>query len=252
MVIQQIRNATLKIEFGKITFLIDPWFQDQGTGFSAKAVRPEMQGVKCPMNALPDSPESILRDVDYCLVTHLHFDHFSADYLPRDLRIIVQNHKDTEKIREMGFENVVAFESEVLTIGCVAIHKTKAIHGDSKDVVEKMGEVCGYVFEAPEEKCLYLAADTIYCTEVEQTIRKYHPGAIILNCCEATTPLGRLIMNLPDIEKVCQAAPQTIVIASHLDSVNHALLTRKDIIALANERNLSGIRVPEDGERIIL
>lgn len=22
---------------------------------------------------------------DYCLVTHLHFDHFSPDYLPRDL-----------------------------------------------------------------------------------------------------------------------------------------------------------------------
>lgn len=40
------------------------------------------------------------------------------------------------------------------------------------------------------EKCLYLAADTIYCTEAGQTIRKYHPEAIILNCCEATTPLG--------------------------------------------------------------
>ena len=74
----------------------------------------------------------------------------------------------------------------------------------------------------------------------------------IQNCCEATTPLGRLIMNLPDIEKVCQAAPQTIVIASHLDSVNHALLTRKNIIAFANERSLSGIRVPEDGESIVL
>ena len=58
--------------------------------------------------------------------------------------------------------------------------------------------------------------------------------------------------NLSDIEKVCQAAPQTIVIASHLDSVNHALLTRKDIIAFANERNLSGIRVPEDGESIVV
>ena len=43
-----------------------------------------------------------------------------------------------------------------------------------------MGEVCGYVFEAPGEKCLYLAADTIYCTEVEQTIRKYYPEAGIL------------------------------------------------------------------------
>lgn len=252
MVIQQIRNATLKIEYVDNTFLIDPWLQDQGTGFSAKAVRPEKQGIRCPMNALPDSPEGILRGVDYCLVTHLHFDHFSADYLPRNLRIIAQNHEDAEKIREMGFENAVAFESEFLNIGGVVIHKTKAIHGDSDKAVEKMGEVCGYVFEAPGEKCLYLAADTIYCTEVEQTIRTYHPGAIILNCCEATTPLGRLIMNLPDIEKVCQAAPQTIVIASHLDSVNHALLTRKDVIAFTNERNLSGIRVPEDGESIVV
>jgi L-ascorbate metabolism protein UlaG (beta-lactamase superfamily) len=115
-----------------------------------------------------------------------------------------------------------------------------------------MGEVCGYVFETPGEKCLYLAADTIYCAEVEQTIRQYHPEGIILNCCEATTPLGRLIMNLSDVEKTCAAAPQAIVIASHLDNVNHALLTRKDIIAFANKRNLSGIRVPEDGEKTVL
>ena len=252
MIIQQIRNATLRIEYGGNTFLIDPWLQDQGTGFSAKAVRPEMQGIKCPMSALPDSPESIVKGVDYCLVTHLHFDHFSVDYLPRDLRIIAQNHEDAEKIREMGFENAVAFESEFLTIGDVTIHKTKAVHGDSAEVVEKMGEVCGYVFDAPGEKCLYLAADTVYCSEVEQTIRKYHPEVIILNCCEATTLLGRLIMNLSDVEKTCQAAPQAIVIGSHLDSVNHALLTRKDIIVFANEKKLSGIRVPEDGECIVL
>jgi len=56
MYIQQIRNATLKIKYGSCTFLIDPWFQDQGTGFSAKTVKPEMQGIKCPINALPDAP----------------------------------------------------------------------------------------------------------------------------------------------------------------------------------------------------
>ncbi len=248
MIIQQIRNATLKIRYGNITFLIDPWLQDQGTGFSAKTVRPEMQGIKCPMNALPDSQENILRDVEYCLVTHLHFDHFSPDHLPRDLKIIAQNNEDAGKIREMGFEHTTAFESELVTIGDVKIHKTKAIHGDRDEVVEKMGDVCGYVFEAPGEKCLYLAADTVYCLEVEQTIRKYHPEVIILNCCEATTPLGRLIMNLSDVEKVCRTAPQAVVIASHLNSVNHALLTRKDIIEFANEKDLSGIRVPEDGE----
>ena len=108
-----------------------------------------------------------------------------------------------------------------------------------------MGEVCGYVFEAPGEKCLYLAADTIYCSEAEQTIRKYHPKVIILNCCEATTPLGRLIMNLSDVEKVCQSAPEAMVIASHLDSVNHALLTRKDIKEFADTKGFSGFRKTE-------
>lgn len=252
MKIHQIRNATVKIRYGNITFLIDPWFQDQGTGFSAKAVKPEMQGIRCPMNALPDTPERILEDVDHCLVTHLHFDHFCPDYLPKDMSITAQNHEEAEKILQMGFENVSAFESDFLTFGDVMIHKTKAIHGDSEEVVKKMGEVCGYVFEAAGEKRLYLAADTIYCTEVELTIRKYQPEVIILNCCEATTPIGRLIMNLSDVEKVYQEAPQAVVIASHLDSVNHALLTRKDIIEFANENGLSGIRVPNDGECIVL
>lgn len=252
MIIQQIRNATLKIKYSSITFLIDPWFQDQGTGFSAKVVRPEMQGIKCPMNALPDTPDRILKDVDYCLVTHLHFDHFCPDYLPKDLRIIAQNHEDAEKIRQMGFENAAAFDSERLIIDDVMIYKTKAIHGDSEEVVKKMGEVCGYVFEASGEKRLYLAADTIYCREVEQTIKRYQPEVIILNCCEATTPLGRLIMNLSDVENVCQAAPKALVVASHINSVNHALLTRKDIIEFANEKSLTTIKVPEDGECIDL
>lgn len=248
MIIQQIRNATLKIRYRNITFLIDPWFQDQGTGFSAKAIKPEMQGIKCPMDALPDTPERILNDVDYCFVTHLHFDHFCPDHLPTDLKIIAQNNEDAEKICQMGFDKTTTFESEHLTIDDVVIHKTRAIHGDREEVVKKMGEVCGYVFEAPGEKRLYIASDTVYCAEVEQTIREYQPEVIVLNCCEATTPLGRLIMNLADVEKVCQAAPQAIVVASHLDSVNHALLTRKDVKAFAEKRSLSAIRVPNSGK----
>ena len=54
--------------------------------------------------------------------------------------------------------------------------------------------------------------------------------------------------SISDVEKVCQAAPHAIVMASHLDSVNHALLTRKDIKVFADRRGLSMLRVPEDGE----
>ena len=34
MKIQQIRNATVKIQYGNIVFLVDPWLQEKGTGIS--------------------------------------------------------------------------------------------------------------------------------------------------------------------------------------------------------------------------
>ena len=55
MIIQQIRNATLKIQYGGFTILLDPWLQDKGVGFSAEPVKEEMIGVKNPMNDLPPS-----------------------------------------------------------------------------------------------------------------------------------------------------------------------------------------------------
>ena len=49
MIIEQIRNATVKITYEDRTFLVDPWLQDRGTGFSVRDVlRPEMEGVINP------------------------------------------------------------------------------------------------------------------------------------------------------------------------------------------------------------
>lgn len=250
MIIQQIRNATLKIQYDRVMFLIDPWLQDRGTGFSVNAVRPEMQGIKCPMNDLPDTPENILQGVDYCLVTHLHFDHFSPDYLPKDLKIVAQNENDAKSIRDMGFENVRSFDSEQIDIGGIAIRKTKAVHGENEATVKRMGEVCGYVFRAPGEKTLYIAADTVYCDEVEQTLEQFKPDVIVLNCCGATVPIGRLIMDTEDVKKVCLKDPIATVIASHLGSVNHAFYTSEDVKDYIASEELSQVHVPANGESI--
>ncbi|MEQ9810476.1 MBL fold metallo-hydrolase [Streptococcus jiangjianxini] len=252
MYIQQIRNATIKIKFAGTIFLIDPWFQDKGTGFSAKAIRQEMMNVKCPMNELPESAENTLKDVDYCLVSHLHFDHFSSDYLPKDVEIIAQNKKDASAIISMGFNNTKWFDAGSIVIGNVTIHKIKAIHGENTTIVQKMGEACGYVFEAPGEKTLYLAGDTVYCQNTKEAITQYQPDVIILNCCGATTPIGRLLMDLSDVEKVCNDAPNAIVIASHLDSVNHALITSDDVRKFKEVKHLSQLFVPNNGETIKL
>ena len=41
MKIQQIRNATIRIECAGKHFLIDPWFQKKGTGMSAPSPDPD-------------------------------------------------------------------------------------------------------------------------------------------------------------------------------------------------------------------
>lgn len=114
MKLQQIRNATLKIYYGTKTILLDPWLKEKGTGFSAPTVNPEMSGMISPLDALPLSPSEILNDVDFCLITHIHPDHFTPDYLPKGMPLVVQNTADKQKLLDMGFTNVLAFQEKTL------------------------------------------------------------------------------------------------------------------------------------------
>lgn len=250
MKIQQIRNATLKVHYGPFTILVDPWLQNKSTGPSFRSVKPKWNGVKSPMDALPLSPEEILSGVDFCLVTHIHPDHFTADYLPQNIPVLVQNNEDKELAKGMGFRNVTAFTTPEVRMENITIQKVPTQHGDRQETAARIGEGSGYVLRG-EDKTLYLAGDTVYYREVEQTIETHRPDVIVLNCCEATTPMGRLIMNLADVEAVCQKAPKSTIIATHLDSVNHAMLTSDDVRAFAAQKNLTQIQVPTNGDWVV-
>lgn len=43
MIIQQIRNATLKITYGGRIFLVDPWLEDQGKGPAFQSIKEDMK-----------------------------------------------------------------------------------------------------------------------------------------------------------------------------------------------------------------
>ena len=248
MRIQQIRNATLKIEYGDVTFLIDPWLQDKGCGFSASTIIPEMAGIHNPMNDLPMPPEEILQGIDYCLVSHVHPDHFTPDYLPKDMKFIVQNADDKEKVQAYGLEQVVVLEQE-MAFEHMTLIKTAGTHGDNPAVSLAMGKVSGFLFQG-ESKQLYIAGDTVFTEDVKKILVKYNPEVIVLNCCAATLPRGRLIMNLDDVGAVCKLYRDSTVIATHLDSVNHATLSSKDIRQYAQDNHLEKLIVPHNGEWI--
>jgi L-ascorbate metabolism protein UlaG (beta-lactamase superfamily) len=115
---------------------------------------------------------------------------------------------------------------------------------------ERMGTVSGVVFSHPDEPTLYVAGDTVWNRYVEDSLAAYRPDVVVLNCGDAQVPgLGAIIMDEHDLVKVAQAAPQATVIASHLEAVNHCVLSRVDLRSFLDAQGLRGrVLVPEDGE----
>jgi len=56
-------------------------------------------------------------------------------------------------------------------------------------------------------------------------------------------------MDKKDVHEVYKAAPRATIIASHMESVNHAMLSRKELREFIDEKGMTQrILVPEDGE----
>ena len=51
-----------------------------------------------------------------CIVSHDHEDHFSTDYLPKDMHMIFQNQKDNQLGKSLGFTNTEYFEKTGLKL----------------------------------------------------------------------------------------------------------------------------------------
>ena len=110
-------------------------------------------------------------------------------------------------------------------------------------------------FNSPaEKKSLWILGDTIWCEETAEAMSALKPDVVILNACAARLKTyGRLIMDEADVESVCRAAPNATVIASHMDTVAHAALTRKTLRAALERRGLAGrVLMPDDGEEYSL
>lgn len=252
MQVQQIRNATLVIEYAGKRLLVDPLLAEQGAypGFAGTA----NSHLANPLVGLPVPLDELL-DVDAVVVTHLHADHWddaARRLVPRGLPIFAQNAHDAALLRADGFEDVRVFGDGAI-FGDIALHRTGGQHGSDQVMAaigERMGEVSGVVFSHPDEPTLYLAGDTVWNCHVEDSLAGHRPDVVVLNCGDAQVPgLGAIIMDQHDLAKVAQAAPQAIIVASHLEAVNHCVLSRA---ALRDFLDAQGLRarvlVPEDGE----
>jgi L-ascorbate metabolism protein UlaG (beta-lactamase superfamily) len=107
----------------------------------------------------------------------------------------------------------------------------------------------GYVIDFPGEPKLYLAGDTLLTDEVRRCLRHLQPDISVLPAGGAAFDFGQeIIMGLDDILEAA-AVTTGVIVANHLEALDHCPVTRAELLAKAATLNLrSRIHVPRDGE----
>ncbi|WP_368298520.1 MBL fold metallo-hydrolase [Cytobacillus firmus] len=249
MNIQQIRNATLVVNYAGKKFLIDPFLAEKGTYPPfPNSLRQDQNN---PLTELPASIDEIIHNVDAVIVTHLHLDHFddaAKQALPKDIKMFVQNEEDAAEVKNTGFNNIEVLRENTV-FGDIQLIKTKGEHGRG-EILKLAGLVCGVVFKHHSEKTLYVAGDTVWYDAVQEVIKKHSPEVIVVNGGDNQFfEGGSLVMGKEDIYEVSKTAPDAKIISVHMEAVNHWTLSKEELKSYSIDKGFSDqLLVPEGGE----
>lgn len=251
--ITQIRNATILVDYAGVRFLIDPMFADPGAypGFPGSA----MSHLRNPLVPLP-VPVADLAAADAVIVTHTHIDHWddaAQKMLPKPMPIFVQDATDAATIRGQGFTDVRIMTSDTQFKG-VQMSRTGGHHGEGPVLraIPTLDPVSGVVFRHASHKTVYVVGDTVWDPAVKQAITAYRPEIIVLNAGYAQwIDLGPILMGPQGVLSVHRAAPAAQLIATHMEAVNHCVLSRADLAAFAKKEGFAHrLLIPADGEHV--
>jgi L-ascorbate metabolism protein UlaG (beta-lactamase superfamily) len=253
MRLRLIRNATMLWDYAGQRILTDPLFAD-------RFALPSYSGrSRNPVADLPLPIDDILAGVELVLLSHRHGDHLDAvarERLPKTLPLYCQP-TDAAALQSNGFEHVTPVESG-LAWPAGTLTRIQGHHGVGP-VEAEMGVSSGYVLQAPGEPTVYWVGDSVLCDETRAAIERYHPDVIVTHSGGALWPVGPdgsggralIIMDAAQTIATSRLAPWAQVVAIHLDSVDHATISRADLRQAVGAEGLEGrILIPEDGEEL--
>jgi L-ascorbate metabolism protein UlaG (beta-lactamase superfamily) len=226
-----VRHATLLLETTHGRVLVDPMLR---AAHSTPPIENTPNQVPNPLVELPWPADEVVRDVDLCIVTHLHSDHFddaADEVLPREIPILTQP-ESAGALRARGFTNVATEHPE--------IPMTRGRHGWGA-IGEAMGAVSGWVVDG-----IYFAGDTVWCEDVRAALERHTPRAVVVNASGARfVEGGPIVMDTGDVRLTRERADVPVAVV-HLEAINHCIEPR------AAYRALDGVLVPADGETFAL
>ncbi|BDD06768.1 MBL fold metallo-hydrolase [Aureibacter tunicatorum] len=247
IMIQHIRNATLKIDYAGKTILLDPMLGAKNSFMSFVKENKNLN----PTVDLPFSIEDVIKGTDMILLTHSHLDHFDAkamEVLDKDLPIYIQP-SDEKLVKDANFNQVHIVNSSAEFAG-IQIIRTTGVHGP-ENVKDMLGKVSGFVLKAENHPTIYIIGDCLFDNEIKENINRYQPDIIITNSGGAIFMNETILMDAQATIDLAKMAPKATIIATHMESLDHCTVTRKEIQAKAQEQNLI-IHTPSDGEKIKL
>ena len=116
-----------------------------------------------------------------------------------------------------------------------------------------MSNGVGFHVAMKNEPSIYISGDTILTTDVKRALVELKPDIAVVACGNASLDIGQpILMTIDDILEFAATAPN-MVIANHLESINHCPMTRHQLRTALEEKSLSTKTfIPEDGELILV
>ncbi|MEH6451040.1 MAG: MBL fold metallo-hydrolase [Oleispira sp.] len=258
MKITQIRNATILIETlaeGKPQgILVDPMFAPKGAIPSLKYATTSRR--RNPLVELPSNMDELKDRITCCLITHCqkgHFDHLdrkATQWLRENNIPIYCSIQDLEFLKKKGLDAHPLESSTKNTFLSGSIELVPCLHGEGL-IGKMMAHGYGYHIQLPNEPSLYITGDTILTKDVKAFVTRTQPDTIVLPAGGANFDLGgEIIMGLSESIEL-GALAKGLLIANHLESLDHCPVTRESIQSEVNARGWQDrFFVPADGESL--